>query len=114
MAAKNMITVFILDDKGLTGVMDGQGNKEKFPMLHSLACVYEDHKDIGTKLLTAGKDEVFHAEAIEEAIANYDPKAKSKDESKDKSKDKKKDSKKDDKKKDDKGNYDTKVMTPST
>ncbi len=109
MAAKKLVTVFILNAKGLTGIMDSQGLDDK-PVEHSIACVYDDHPDIGTKLLTPGKDGVLHVEAIDEAKANY--KKKPKDDKKDKSKD---DKKKDDKKKDDKdkGNYDTKVMTPS-
>ena len=96
MAAKKMVTVFILDDN-VKGIMDGQGNLEKNPMLHALACAYDDNKDIGTKLLTAGNDEVFHAEDIEEAISNYKPKKKEPKKAKDK--------------KGKKGNYDTKVMT---
>jgi len=108
MAEKKMVTVFILDAKGLKDIMDVQGLKDK-PLLHSIACVHEGHPDIGTKLLTASKDGVLHVEDIDEAIANYKkPKAKTK--TNDVKKDDKKSSKKDDKKK---GNYDTKVMTPS-
>ena len=102
--AKKMITVFVLDNKDVKGITDAQGNSEKNPMLHSLACTYDDNKDIGTKLLTAGPDDVFHAEDIEAAIANYSPEEKEPTK-------KKKEPKKD--KKEPKGSYDTKVMTPS-
>ena len=108
MAEKKLVTVFILDAKGLKGVMDSQGLDDK-PVEHSIACVYEDHPEIGSKLLAPSKDGVLHVEAIDEAVANYKP-GKKKDVKKDVKKDTKKDTKKDDKKK---GNYDTKVMTPS-
>lgn len=106
MADKKIITVFVLDEKGLTGIMDTMGNEEKHPMLHSLVTVSEDHPEIGNKLmLPANADGVFHAEDMVEAINKYKKSEKpAKDE-----KPKKDKSKKDD----EKGEYDTKVMKPT-
>lgn len=95
MSDKKMLTVFILDTDNLSGIMDAAGNKENFPMLHGYGCVYEDHPEIGKKLmLPTGKDGVFQAEDMVNAINNY----------------KKHEPKKDNKS----GEYDTKVMTKKT
>lgn len=105
MAEKKLVTVFILDAKGVKDVMDSQGLSDK-AVKHSIGCVYEDHPEIGKKLLAPSKDGVLHVEDIDEAIASYKAPKKKADE--------KKDNKKADKKADEKkGNYDTKVMTPS-
>ena len=111
---KKLVTAYVLDNKGLSEIMDIHGFPEKKPMLHSFVSVYDDHSDIGGKLLATPKDGVFSVEYVDEAIEKYDSKkkeGKSKDlDKKDDDKKKKDPSNKDGSKK---GNYDTKVMTPS-
>lgn len=105
---KKVVTVFVLDEEGLSGVMDVMGNEEKNPMLHSLVCVAEDHPEIGNKLmLPSNPDGVFHHEEMVKAINAYKKPEKKEKEEKPK---KKKSSKKNDDKEE--GKYDTKVMTP--
>lgn len=111
MADKKIVTVFVLDEEGLDGVMDVMGNEEKHPMLHSLVTASEDHPEIGNKLwLPDNDDGVFHAEDMVIAINKYKkPEKPVKEEKPKEEKPKKEKSKKDDKK----GEYDTKVMKPT-